>query len=179
MQFLTDVDASLLNVGLLRSKGLDIDILYEREFSTFDLTIDLSATHIEKQEREILGEFDDFRGKWGYPEWVAQGDFRADYRDWTFFYTLSWVGSTAEDPVSNRICSTDQETYNTVSVRYRGQADWEVIGTVRNMLDNKPPIVSDGCGSESASRVFNTVPGVGFDLLGRSYSVQVSKGFDF
>ncbi len=179
MNFLTDVDASLLNVGLQRSKGLDIDILYEREFSSFDIIVDLSATHIEKQEREILGEFDDFTGKWGFPEWVAQGDFRANYRDWTFFWTIDWVGSTAEDPVDNRICETDQETYHSASVRYRGQADWEIIGAVRNVLDNQPPIVSDGCGSESASRVFNTLPGSGYNLIGRAYSIQLSKGFDF
>ena len=179
MGFLTDVDSSLLNVGLQTSKGLDIDILYEREFSTFDLTLDLTATHISEQDRELLGTLDEFKGRWGFPTWVAQGDVRVDYRDWTFFYTIDWIGSTAEDPVNNRICETDQETYNHASVRYRGQSDWEIIGTVRNILDNKPPIVSDGCGSVTATRVFNTIPGAGYDLLGRAYAIQVSKGFDF
>jgi outer membrane receptor protein involved in Fe transport len=178
MGFLTDVDASLLNVGLQRSKGMDIDLLYEREFSTFDVTIDLSATRIDDQDRELLGEFDQFAGKWGFPDWVAQTDIRVDYRDWTFFYNVDWIGSSAEEPVANRFCSTDHATYNSVSVRYRG-SDWEVIGTARNVLDNDPPIVSDGCGSETAARVFNTVPGAGYDLIGRSYVLQVSKGFDF
>lgn len=178
MGFLTDVDASLLNVGALRSKGVDIDLLYEREFSTFDFQLDVSATHIEKQDRELFGTFDEFAGRWGFPKWVARADVRVDYRDWTFFYNIDWIGSTAEEPVANLFCKTDQETYNSASVRYRG-SDWEVIGTVRNMLDNDPPIVSDGCGSESATRVFNTIPGAGYDLIGRAYVLQVSKSFNF
>lgn len=175
--FLTDVDSSLLNVGLQRTKGMDVDILFEHEFSRFDLTLDLSATRTEKQERELLGEFDQFRDRWGFPEWVAQADIRVDYRDWTFFYNIDWIGTTFELPVDNRICATGKKTYNGASVRYRG-SDWEVIGTVRNLLDSDPPIVSDGCGSASAARVFNTIPGTGFDLIGRSFVLQVSKSFD-
>ena len=65
-----------------------------------------------------------------------------------------------------------------MSVRYRADT-WEVIGTVRNLADKLPPIVSDGCGSATAARVYNTIPGAGYDLLGRSYTLQLSKGFDF
>lgn len=178
MGFLTDVDASLLNVGLQRSKGLDIDLLFEHEFPAFDMSIDISATHLQEQDRDLLGEFDEFVGKWGFPRWTAQADLRINYREWTFFYNVDWIGNSAEDPVNNRFCSIDSETYNAVSVRYRG-SDWEVIGTVRNLLDNDPPIVSDGCGSATAARVFNTVPGTGYDLLGRTYVLQLSKRFDF
>jgi len=179
--FLTDVDSSLLNVGLQRSKGFDIDILYQREFSSFDLTIDLTATHIEKQERVLLGQFDDFKGRWGFPEWVGQADVRLDYKDWTLFYNLEWIGTTSEVPVENFICGTDQETYSNLSLRYRGQSDWEIIGTLRNLSDNKPPIVSRdaNCNSQSATRAFNTIPGAGYDLIGRAFALQVSKGFDF
>lgn len=177
MGFLTDVDASLLNVGRLTSEGYDIDILWEQEFSTFDLQVDLTATYIDEQERELLGELDDFEGKWGFPQWSAELDIRADWRDWTFFYSVGWIDETAELPVDNRICRTDSETYQSASARYRG-ADWEVIGTIRNITDNKPPIVSDGCGSQTANRFLNTLPGGGYDLLGRAFVIQLSKGFD-
>ncbi len=176
--FLTDVDASLLNVGLQRSKGLDIDIVYTKEFSAFDLTIDLSATHIEKQSQVLLGVFDDYKGKWSYPDWVAQGDIRVDYRDWTFFWNVDFVGSQDEDGPSSRICKTGTKTYNGASIRYSSQADWEVIGTVRNIFDKDPPFISDGCGSQTAARLFNTVPGVGYQLFGRTFSLQLSKAFN-
>lgn len=178
MGFLTDVDASLLNVGRQTSEGYDIDILYEHEFSSFDFQIDFAATYVDEQERELLGEVDDFEGKWGFPQWSAELDLRADYRDWTFFYTVSWIDESAETPVPNRVCRTDDESYQSISTRYRG-SDWEVIGTIRNLTNNTPPIVSDGCGSITANRFLNTLPGGGYDILGRAYVVQVSKGFDF
>ncbi len=126
----------------------------------------------------MLGELDAFERRWGFPDWVAQLDVQVDWRDWTFFYNVDWIGSSAEDPVANRICDTDSVIYSAASVRYRG-ADWEIIGTARNIFDADPPIVSDGCGSQTASRVFNTLPGTGYDLVGRAFILQASKGFDF
>ena len=38
-------------------------------------------------------------GNWGYPKWVAETDFRIDYRDWTFFWRARMVGKSHEDPV--------------------------------------------------------------------------------
>ena len=177
MGFLTDVDASLLNVGRQTSEGYDIDFLWEQEFSTFDFQLDLTATYVDEQERELLGELDDFEGKWGFPQWSAELDLRADWRDWTFFYSVSWIDETSETPVDNLFCRTDAETYQSASARYRG-SDWEVIGTIRNITNNTPPIVSDGCGSQTANRFLNTLPGGGYDILGRAFVVQVSKGFD-
>ena len=178
MGFLTDVDASVLNVGLQSSEGYDIDILYEHEFSSFDLTIDASATYLSEHDRELLGVLDAFERRWGFPDWVAQIDFQIDWRDWTFFYNIDWIDSTAEEPVDNRICETESKLYSAASVRYRG-SDWEVIGTARNIFDIDPPIVSDGCSSKTAARVYNTIPGAGYDLVGRAYIVQASKSFDF
>src|SRR5690606_39665447 len=51
MGFLTDVDASLLNVGLQRSKGLDIDLLFEHEFPAFD--IDRKSTRLNSSHVKI------------------------------------------------------------------------------------------------------------------------------
>lgn len=177
--YLTDVDSSLLNVGAQRSRGVDYNIQYQKDYASFDLTIDVSATQLLEQDRELLGELDDWHGKWAFPEWAAQVDFRIDYRDLTMFYNLSYIGSSSEGEVANRYCSTKAVTYNNVSLRYRGQNDWEVIGTLRNLLDKQPPIVSDGCGSATASRIYNTIPGAGYDLMGRAFALQFSKGFDF
>ena len=180
---LTDVNASLLNVGLERSKGIDIDILYQKEFSTFDLTIDASVTHTLRQDQDLLGQMDEFRGRWAFPDWAADGDLRIDYQDWTFFWNVQWIGNQKEDPVydpdgvtQDRPVSTGTKTYNHLSVRYTA-ADWEIIGTVRNVLNEDPPIVADGAGSITANRFFNTLPAAGYDLRGRSFILQASVGF--
>ncbi len=175
---ISTVNASLQNVGLLTSEGYDIDLLYEHEFSSFDLTIDASATYIDEQDRELFGVVTQFEQQHGFPQWVGDLDVRFDWRDWTFFYNYSYIGTTIGDGPSNEICSTDSKSYSAASVRYRG-ADWEIIGTMRNIFDENPPPLGDNCSEITANRFFNTVPGTGYDLMGRAYILQLSKGFDF
>jgi len=180
---LTDINASLLNVGFERSAGTDIDITWEKEFSTFDVILDGSATYIREQERDLLGELQDFRGKWGFPEWTIDADLRVDWRDWTFFWRVYWIGNQKEDPVFDpgtmnldRPVKTGTYTVNSVAARYRA-ADWEIIGTISNLFDRDPPLVGDNVGSITANQFFNTLPGVGYDLFGRSFVLQVSLFF--
>ncbi len=181
--FLTDVDASLLNIGVQRSRGVDVDILYERPFSRFDLAVDLSATHLKEQYLELLGQEYELAGRWGLPEWSAQLDFYVDWRDWRFLYRMGYLSHTREerqfDPDTtdvDRIRRTPAKDYHTLSARYTSPNDWQVIATVRNLFDSDPPIVSDQ-GSNSARRFLNTIPGAGYDLLGRTFVLQISKGF--
>ena len=95
------------------------------------------------------------------------------------------VGKSHEDPVldsgtanRDRPTSTGNEWYHSASIRYRN-ADWIILATLRNLFDNQPPLVADGVGSESASRFssLNTIPGAGYDLLGRSLVLSVAREF--
>ena len=183
--FLTDIDASLLNVGLQVARGADFDFRYEKEFSRFDLTIDGTATRLVSQRTQLFDDEWDSVGNWGFPKWVGEVDFRVDWRDWTFFWRARMVGKSHEDPVfdpgtadRDRPTSTDNEWFHSASVRYQN-ADWVVLATLRNVFDNQPPLVADGVGSESATRFgsLNTIPGAGYDLLGRSLVLQVAREF--
>lgn len=181
---LTDIDASLLNVGVERTKGYDFDLVYTKEFSTFDLTVDMTATNIREQYQELLGDEFDLEGKWGFPRWSGSMDFIADYKDFRFFWGMDYLSSSKEDPVfdpgtenRDRFNSTSSTVYHNLSVRYTSPNEWQIIASLRNAFDKQPPIVSDGQDSDSATRVFNTLPGVGYDLLGRTLVLQFSKGF--
>lgn len=183
--FLTDVDASLLNVGLQVARGADIDFRYEKQFSRFDLTIDGTVTRLVSQRTQLFDDEWDSVGNWGYPKWIGEVDFRVDYRDWTFFWRARMVGKSHEDPVfdpgtanRDRPTSTGNEWFHSASVRYQN-ADWIVLATLRNVFDNQPPLVADGVGSESATRIgsLNTIPGAGYDLLGRALVLQVAREF--
>ncbi|MBX2847496.1 MAG: TonB-dependent receptor [Acidiferrobacterales bacterium] len=182
--FLTDIDASLLNVGVERSRGYDIDMTYTKEFESFTFITDFTATKLREQYQELLGEEFELEGRWGFPEWTGDLDLYAEWRDWRFLWNLNYIGDTEEEPVfdpdttnRDRINATDSFVYHTLSARYTSPNDWQVIATVRNITDEEPPIVSDGQSSDSATRVFNTLPGVGYDLLGRTFVLQFSKGF--
>jgi len=48
---------------------------------------------------------------------------------------------------------------------------------LRNVFDNQPPLVADGVPRDATSRIFNTLPGVGYDLLGRTLVMQVYRSF--
>ncbi len=181
--FLTDVDSSLLNVGLQTARGADFDFRYEKQFDRFDLTIDGTVTRLVEQRTQIFDDEFDSVGNWGYPKWNGVADLRIDYRDWTLFWRASFVGKSHEDPVfdsgtanRDRVTSTGDEWTHSVTLRYQNP-DWTILGTVRNLFDNKPPLVADGVPRDQTSRVFNTLPGVGYDRRGRTFVVQVARTF--
>lgn len=181
--FLSGVDASLLNVGLQGVRGADFDFRYEKEFERFDLTVDGTVTRLVSQRTQLFDDEWDTVGNWGYPKWVGEVDFRIDYRDWTFFWRANMVGKSHEDPVfdpgtanRDRPTSTGNEWFHNVSVRWRN-ADWVILATLRNLFDNQPPLVADGVPRDATTRVFNTIPGAGYDLLGRSLVLQVAREF--
>lgn len=181
---LTDIDASLLNVGVERSRGYDFDLVYTKEFSTFDLTVDMTATNIREQYQELLGDEFQLEGNWGFPRWSGQLDLIANYKDWRFFWGMDYLSSSKEEPVfdpgtdnRDRFNSTSATMYHNMSVRYTSPNEWQVIASLRNVFDKEPPLVSDGQNSDSATRVFNTLPGVGYDLIGRTLVLQFSKAF--
>lgn len=182
--FLTDIDASLLNIGKARSKGVDLDVAYSKEFEKFTVYADFSATKISEQYEELLGTEYNYEGRWGFPEWSAELDLNVDWKDWRFLWSVNYIGETEEEPVfdrgttnRDRINKTDKYFNHTLSARYTSPNDWQIIASLRNVFDEEPPIVSDGQGSNSATRVFNTLPGTGYDLLGRTLVLRFSKGF--
>ncbi|MCX2780918.1 TonB-dependent receptor [Microbulbifer thermotolerans] len=174
--YISSVDASFINVGKYNSSGYDIDMLYEHSFNNFDLSVDATFTYIDEANSELLGDIEDYEGAFGFPHWSGDMDVRIDYKEWEFNWRIDYIGSTAEEPDERLITTTDDELYHTLSARYT-QGNWEVLGTVQNVLDDEPPIVSDGTGSVSASRAFNTLPGTGYPMIGRTFMVRL--GYEF
>ncbi|WP_308365235.1 MULTISPECIES: TonB-dependent receptor domain-containing protein [unclassified Microbulbifer] len=174
--FISSIDASFINVGKFNSSGYDIDMLYEHSFNSFDLSVDTTITYTDESNSEILGETENYEGAFGFPHWRGDMDVGIDYKEWEFNWRIDYIGSTAEEPNERLITQTDNELYHTISARYT-QGDWRLLATVRNLLDDEPPIVSDGTGSVSATRVFNTLPGSGYPMFGRTFMVQL--GYEF
>ncbi|WP_445360848.1 TonB-dependent receptor plug domain-containing protein [Microbulbifer sp. EKSA005] len=174
--FITEVDASFINIGKYNSSGFDVDVLYEHSFNNFEFSVDTTLTYTDEANSELLGEIEDYEGAFGFPHWRGDMDVGVDYKDWEFNWRIDYIGSTEEEPNENLIYQTDSEFYHTLSARYT-QGNWEVLTTVRNILDDEPPIVSDNTGSVTATRVFNTLPGSGYPLLGRTFMVQL--GYEF
>jgi len=181
--FLTDVDASLLNVGLQAARGADIDFRYDKSFERFDLTIDGTIARLVEQRTQLFDDEWDSVGNWGHPKWNGDVDLRIDYKNWTLNWRTRFVGKSAEKPVFDpdtttldRPVSTKTEWYHTLTVRYE-PGSWGILTSLRNVFDNQPPLVADGVPRDATSRIFNTLPGVGYDLLGRTLVMQVYRSF--
>lgn len=181
--FITEIDASFVNVGEFNTSGTDIDFAYERSFNSFDLSLDTTVTYTDESNAELLGELENYEKKWGFPEWRGDLDVTVDWKNWQFNWRIDWIGKQSEDPVFDpgttnvdRDSSIPHEFYHTLSARWT-QGPWEVLGVIRNLSDEDPPIVPDGSGTLSATRVFNTLPGVGYPLFGRTYTLSIGREF--
>ena len=113
----------------------------------------------------------------------ANSQLRYDWKDWRFGWTINFIGESEEEPIfdpgttnQDRQNRTPNVLYHTLSVRY-SRADWDAIATVRNVFDKDPPYIGNGHNNEGATRILNTLPGVGYDLFGRSYVLQLSYSF--
>ncbi len=181
--FLSSVDSSRLNIGRQMTRGVDIDFIFERSFPSFDLTIDGTIARLQDQETELFDEQWNSVGHWGYPKWTGVLDIVVDYRDLQLFWRADYMGKTSEDEVYDpgtttvdRVHWTNAHWEHTLSVRW-SNLDWTVVGTIRNLFNKMPPLVADGVPRDATSRFFNTLPGVGYDIFGRAFVLQVARNF--
>ena len=181
--FLTDVNASLLNVGRRFTRGFDTDFVWERSFPTFELRVEGTIAILKEQTTELFDEEWNSVRNWGFPKWTGVLDTIVDYRDWRFFWRMNFVGHTSAQAVYDpgttnvdRMYWTDNHWEHTASVRW-SNADWIVLGTIRNLFDKQPPLVADGVPRDETSRGFNTLTGVGYDIFGRTVVLQLAREF--
>ena len=181
--FLSSVDASRLNIGRQFTRGFDVDFVMEQSFPTFELTIDGTIAILKEQTTELFDTEWNSVKRWGFPKWTAVLDTVIDYRDWQFFWRMDFIGRTSEDPVYDpgttnvdRVYWTDNHWQHTASVLW-SNIDWTVVVSIRNVFDKLPPLIADGVPRNETTRIFNTLPGVGYDILGRTLVLQVAREF--
>jgi outer membrane receptor protein involved in Fe transport len=180
---LSSVDTSYVNIGQQGTTGVDTNIVYDMDTELGRFTLDTIVTYLINQDFELFGQTTELAGRWGYPRWSASSQARYSWRDFTFAWSLSFIGESKERPVVDpgttnidRIFRTPNYVSHSMSLRYRGD-DWQLVGSVNNVFDKDPPFVSGGQGQQGATRNLNTLPGIGYDLLGRSFVLQFSKQF--
>ena len=186
---ISSVNSSYVNVALELSKGYDVTIRAEREFSFGDLSVDLLGARVKGYEYGLTGEdSQDFVGNHAYPKWRGEADIRFDWRDYTFTWSIDYVGATDEesvyelssDPTVTNVTRADERYFHTASVRYRdNNGRYVLVFGVRNIGNETPPVVGWGPFSPSVSGVvgYNVPLGSGYDLLGRRLFASVSYSF--
>lgn len=167
----------------------------------FDLAADLVLNHPSEASElftDNLGnsEYQDHTGYWAFPDWKGTLSLRAGLRDWHFTWRTSYIdavsnradelddwgdvttgshtclGPSQGDVLCRDIGFADDYVTHSTSLYYFGDA-WTIGGGIRNVFNEKPPIVDPG----NFGSTHNVPIAVGYDLNGRVYFFNIQARF--
>lgn len=182
-----------INVGEQTSKGIDLNALFKSSVNVgdkdLDITVDLKATRMQEQIRIVIpGEdFDDNAGETEIPFWRGESRVTLDYGDWRMNWQTRFIGKGEED--SSEFDSTGDGCANLAGVSCRpiyytedyyvhnASLSWNngslnINSGVRNVFNAAPPLVG-----QDVFNIRNVPIGVGYDLFGRSFYLNVGYKF--
>jgi outer membrane receptor protein involved in Fe transport len=177
------VEDNYINIASQTAGGLDFNLRYVRDFGLGEFTADIRTTRYTRQQSRLLptDPIDKYNGTVTAPRWVGDMDLRYEWKNWTAYYGLIYVGTQdsndylevdpSVDPYNFR--ASAYMTHN-LSMQYEGADDWEVIVGVRNLTDATPKTVTPGFYS---NRVGNSFLYSGYDYFGRRAFVTLAKTF--
>jgi iron complex outermembrane recepter protein len=169
-----------------------------------DVSMDLVAnrklqfTEIYKNPSNDVVDEEDYVGEFGFPEWEGHGIVRLDMGKWRLTWSTRYIGAVEEDPLGvdnfgnvpsgtadtclgpalgdvncRDIGYADHYYRHDVSLYFRGDV-WTLGGGVRNLQNTWPPQVD----SDEVLYVYNNTPmGRGYDVMGRSYFLNIAANF--
>ena len=190
---LTSVNASFINIAVERSRGYDITLRADREFSFGDLSVDILAARLLAFQYGLGDEKPtNYAGRHAYASWRGEMDAVFRWRDFAFIWTTDYVGATDEEPVyelpddesvTNKFKAGDR-FYHNLSVRYRDpNRRFQFIVGVRNVFDVTPPAVGwRGYSPSTGTNIRYNIPlGAGYSLFDRrifaTFSYDLSSLF--
>jgi len=170
-----------------------------------DFSMDIIANRTYENSALFIGvegdaDFDDFTGEWGFPEWTTRGFFRFDYDEFRFTWETRYLSSVEQDPLGvdefsdifegfsetclgppddeqcRDVAFTSNYFQHNMSVYYYGDR-WTFGGGIRNVFDEKPPVVDHSEEFVEYNLVNNTPIGYGYDIYGRTYFFNVAVNF--
>ena len=180
------VEDSYVNVATDVAKGLDYSVRYRKFIGEGHLTV--QGTLSQMTERyDVLSDSDpkyDLVGTLDQPEFSADVSATYDWRNWSVRYGVEWLSAMSYDdyyaeaygydlPAMGYDVSVGDYFLHNASVRYESDNNWNVTVGIRNLFNEDPEYISTGV----ASRVGNAALYSGFDYVGRSGFINLSKSF--
>lgn len=179
------VESSYINIATDQVKGLDYTLRYSRDIGPGSMLMNVAVTQFIDSSSQLLPS-DPVRnqvGRLNSPEYSASGDIQYGWDNWRVRYGVEWIKGTSEYGYQLRNFGDDYEAagfdlevddyfLHSASVQYRTDA-WAVTAGVRNLLNETPPTISAGL----YNRIGNAPLYSGYDYVGRSVFVNVSKSF--
>ncbi len=199
------IDEGFINRDRENARGVDLNLTFSDTWTVFnrpiDVTVDMRANRqLERStlfvNTEGVRDFNEFQGSFGFPPWKGRSIVQFNYDDWRLSWETNYLGSMEQRPEfrdefddaisgisdtcfgapSDVLCKNIgfAENYfrHAVSLFYRGDT-WTVGGGIRNVFEEEPPFV-DGA---EVFAINNAPIGVGYDLQGRTYFMNVAYDF--
>lgn len=202
---IVNVDAGFINRDNQTVRGVDVNLNVDKTFDIagkpVDFGIDVVMTHT-KETSDLFVDvaddgtetqtYDDDAGEFGFPAWTGTVNFRASFDDFRVTWQTYYLGSVEQDvdfideyddidgiadtciaPVLCRdVGFADAYMNHTLSIFYNNN-DWTLGFGIRNILNEAPPEVDDS----EVFAISNAPIGVGYDLNGRRYFLNIAKRF--
>ncbi|MFV7424594.1 TonB-dependent receptor plug domain-containing protein [Stenotrophomonas geniculata] len=188
----TEVYAQYLNINRQRTRGWDMTLNWDHEFSFGKFSLDSQITYTVEDTAELFDSAaasglssSDRLGDLGRPDLVGNLGLSLKRGDWTYNWLTQYIAQTKDPdldekftyqnrPNSYRDTTLESRFYHTASVSY-DQADWQILVGVANVLNTKPPLISS---SVYSSRYGNTYPfATQYDFYGRTPFVRLKYKF--
>jgi iron complex outermembrane receptor protein len=184
--------STYINVDRERTRGYDLQLNYDNDFSFGKLSADAQVTYTIE---DIYKAFDsasasgltgeDQVGYIGRPKTVGIANVSLQRGDWTFSWQGQYVSSTENrdlDPTftysgyvgATRDIKAGWQFRHNVSVAYN-QGDWALLFGVRNLFDKAPDLVS----ASTTSNIYGNVPinASQYDWYGRTFFARLQYKF--
>lgn len=179
---ITNVDASLLNIGTRDLSGLDLSVVYRLRDRTFGL-IDFAfnAAHIarfadrfdpDSPTIDQAGLFTDEAsgGNGALPDLKANLGVQWTHRNWTAAYTLHFVNALEElVPIEGTTRTIDSWLTQDIQVSYGGPATADIRVTIGldNAFDAAPPFAAAAFNDSYDARTY--------DITGRFWYLRLDR----
>lgn len=188
---ITNVYAQYLNVNKQRTRGWDMTLNWDHEFSFGKFGLETQVTYtledvsqlFDSSEASGLSDSDQLNYV-GRPDLVANLGMNFKRGDWTWNWLASYIGETSNTditdtftyqgrPNSRRDITADARIYHTASFSY-DQPDWQILVGVSNVFDTKPALMTTG-----AATRYGNMPAFAtqYDLYGRTPYVRLKYKF--
>ena len=189
------ITAETLNVDSQSQRGIDLEVLYERDFDFGTVTLDASVSwslerFIQVFQADIIDGIDnnDFNGTVGFPSVVGDAAIRLERGDWTYSWFTDFIGRQDdnryfEDDLNQPAdylgldglykVYTEAQFEHGASVAWEGDT-WEFAVGIRNIFDEHPPQVSDVIQTSAGN---SPLAATGYDIRGRRVFTTISKTF--
>ncbi|MEM7329402.1 MAG: TonB-dependent receptor [Pseudomonadota bacterium] len=186
---ITSVIDRYLNINSQKTDGVDITVRFEEDYSIGTVLFEGQATYTDTDFLRLFDsseesgfDVEDFNGTIGDPEWVWNTRLSLERGDFTYSWFMDYLGvgdnavlASSEvtyqglDGIADR--KVEPVLYHDASLRWEGDT-LAITAGMQNIFDEAPPTISAGVQRRGLMPLQQ-----GYDLLGRSAFVEVTKKF--